>query len=184
MKITIETSDDYLQIENADTATATAAVRSFCTMLKAKASPRPETVKAVLTKKTEDKPATLPEAKVTQAVEEAKEIAKAVVKPTPQQSAKQTEFVRSTVGMENIRFTDAQPPVPLYLSKYDCPTCGHKGNRYSVETNKYLKCHECDSQLMLEKTRPMTEYMESDEDGYFFKASRIMSYHNNLGVRK
>lgn len=175
MKITIETSEDYLQIENADTAVATAAVRSFCTMLKSKGSIRPQPVKAEPMKKSE--PVKVAEITPMNSVA-------ATTPAVAQQPAKQTKLVSNTTGITNIKFSEGEFPIPLYLAKYECPVCADKGTRFSGETNKYLKCRSCDSQLVLEKTMPGAEFMESDEDGYFFKANKKMGYHNNLGVKR
>lgn len=170
MKIIIEVEKNYLEITNADTQTATVAVRSFCNMLKTR-QPVESKTKLIIEPKVKELPENQDKRKS--------------VKTTPNlQNAliNHENPTTATNSIETIRFTNTEPPIPLYRSNYNCPTCGHKGARFIRETNNYLKCHNCDAQLEVEKTVPNSDFMESDDEGFFFTATELFGLHRNIPV--
>lgn len=57
-----------------------------------------------------------------------------------------------------------------YLTKIHCPTCGSKHTRYNSASNKFTKCFTCDEKLELERAMP--GFLQPDENGHLFSASR------------
>lgn len=203
MKITIEVEKNFLEITNADGATAAVAVRSFCNMLKTR---QPTQAKIVLSPKVNEiekveelaenpddripvsavdlkpkDPATLTDAQCNDGPAYAK-ITNQELHGLKRALENREEMVLID-GLPNvietIRFTDTEPKIPLYRSSYFCPACGNKGKRYVREINHYLKCHNCESQLVILKTVPNSEFLESNEEGYFFHASELAGRYNN-----
>lgn len=211
MKVIIEVEKNFLEIQNADTATATAAVRSFCNMLKTK-TPGVSSAKIIVEPKKQELPEN-PNDRIPVSAASLKALTSERTPKPPYQN--RTEPIPVVVGdrpgaqtitelelgnlqyaldnrekmvlmngepgvLETIRFTNTEPRIPLYRSQYKCPTCTHEGTRYVRETNIFLKCHRCESQIALDKTVPNSEFMESNEAGFFFTATKLVGRYNNM----
>lgn len=57
----------------------------------------------------------------------------------------------------------------LYRSHYWCPECGTNSKRYIRETSDYLKCHECNTKIIVEEAVP-GEPLQQDKHGAYFIA--------------
>lgn len=220
MKVIIEVGKDLLEIQNADTATATAAVRSFCNMLKTR---QPASSKIIVEPKKVELPENPNDRKPVAAVPH-QATPKSIGSPSqpnpmdfkksdnvyhvdpPQaitvgdrpssnvithqelenlkhalENREEMVVINGTPGvMETIRFTNTEPPIPLYRASYDCPTCGEHGYRHVRETNNYLKCHKCEAQLAMEKTVKEADYLTSNDEGVFFYANKLAGRYNNM----
>lgn len=69
--------------------------------------------------------------------------------------------------------------VLVFRTRYECCNCGKKGIRYIQNTNKYTKCHDCDTKLYVQpSTREPAKYDHrvdayipaADRDGCHYRA--------------
>lgn len=69
---------------------------------------------------------------------------------------------------ENPNVRELEDGLRLYRTKWDCPGCGNRVDRFSAATNEYVKCRDCGKKAKVEQST--TQFLEEDNDGYFFVA--------------
>lgn len=81
------------------------------------------------------------------------------------------EAKESNESWHAIRFSSPGEAIPLYRTKYFCPSCKHRGSRYCRETAAFMKCHACHTNLKLELIQGAEG--PQDELGNFLTASKL-----------
>lgn len=72
------------------------------------------------------------------------------------------EFIEDDIRIKN--------GVETYKANYNCPNCKAPGKRYIWSTSAYLKCHKCETKILVESAVPGAEGLEQDKDGAYFIA--------------
>lgn len=71
---------------------------------------------------------------------------------------------------ENPNIRTTEDGLRLYRTKWTCPGCGSKADRFNADTNDYVKCRQCGTKSELQ---PSTDrFLEEDKDGYLFHADK------------
>lgn len=65
----------------------------------------------------------------------------------------------------------------MYRADYICPKCRKKAKRYVIQKSKYLKCHQCATQIRLRSAIPgnfnLEKEPEENEKGAYFLATEL-----------
>ena len=71
---------------------------------------------------------------------------------------------------ENLNIRVLEDGLRLYRTKWDCPGCGNSVDRFSADTNEYVKCRDCGTKSKIEQSTD--RFLEEDKDGYYFHADK------------